>query len=258
MSHNRSLFNEDPLERNVTYEFHCVKKDEEFLVKIDQRGNYKLRGTRVLIGALNFHFVRRLWDARLQLTSSNFIGGDYHSLAQDISQHFQIVPAEFEGLEISTQSSDPELRIKSCTLTKQTRHTSKLYPDLLLHLTEFSELENVSSIFHQNLFRGRIKSADRMIATQRLWWEVSLSSIKIAAILKENETLELGQIAAWRPENIIASGVVGDLTSLCQAIITRIDSVGLSNQGPKAQSIAKMGSQNEQQSRELAAGLAYW
>lgn len=251
---DRRLFNEQPEKRSMSYEFVCVTKDEQFIIEVDQRGDFEIRGTDVLIGAINLFFVRRLWDASLRLTSSAFIGGDYKSLAHGLAHNLKIIPAHQQGcFDISTMVSDREIRVKSCILKRMTVHSSILYPDLRLMLTENQEVEGLPPTT-QNVFRGIIKPARQIVP----WWEASLFSVVAAAILTENDTLELGQVAAWRPEDIVATGAIGDLVGLATAIVTRIDSIGLSNRGSKAESTAKVGSQTEQQSGELAAGLNYW
>ena len=71
-----------------------------------------------------------------------------------------------------------------------------------------------------------------MIANHRLWWEISISSTHATNILKENETLEIGEKARWKPEHITERGLVEDMYAVAQEMVTRIDHVGMDNNGP--------------------------
>ena len=97
-----------------------------------------------------------------------------------------------------------------------------------------------------------------MAANHRLWWEVSVSSQQVSDNLKENDTLELGEKAQWKAEQIVDNGVVGDLYALAQEIVTRIDHVGVENRGP-AGSESKTTTKPSEKSIVLPTGpMGYW
>ena len=85
-------------------------------------------------------------------------------------------------------------------------------------------------------------------------------STSACSILSENESLELGNYATWKPEDIIGRGVVRDLFSVTEDVITRIDGVGYYN---KSGSGTKTTDRTSDRTQEvppamLRASTAYW
>ena len=78
LSGSRRLFNETPLQRNVSYVIGCVTKSGERIdIEICEGGKHIIRGDQFVNGVINWHFVKRAWDACLQVTSYEFVGGEY-------------------------------------------------------------------------------------------------------------------------------------------------------------------------------------
>lgn len=222
----------------------------------------QVRGSSQPVGTLNFHFVRRAWDARLKVNSCEPLHHDYRKEARCIIDNLKICPSSaFEGLSLSTQTTDQDFRILSVILKRTTTHTSPMYPDLLLHLCENQDLGvNQVHVHSQTDYRGSIGPHEHMVATNRLWWESWLSSISAAAALRDNATLECGKQATCEPRNFTHGGTISDMISLATDIVTRIDNVGMHKEGLSgAISGSKTAVETSEKTRELPTGKrGFW
>ena len=76
--HGRRVFDAAVVQRRVFYSLQCQTKSNECLsIEINEDKTFRIRSAGVLHGAVNWHFVQRAWDARVVLSSDEFIGGDY-------------------------------------------------------------------------------------------------------------------------------------------------------------------------------------
>lgn len=74
----RRLFVEEPTRSRVVYVIKCqTKSNESIVIEIDDENKFKIGGSRVTNGAVNWHFVTRAWDAQMVLSSEELVGGDY-------------------------------------------------------------------------------------------------------------------------------------------------------------------------------------
>ncbi len=187
------------------------------------------------MGALDWHFPKRAWDARLQLTSEKFRATDYQKHVKGMIDNLAIdVSEDGQLLELRVKTIDENLSIESITLRRETLHPVTIYPDLILHLTECQDLQVRQSSYSKSIYSGSIQTSDAMIKANRMWWEAKISSINATNILKENITLELGGTAVWTPSSIINKGVVRDLFAATKEIVMRIDHVGFFNRGKRS------------------------
>lgn len=184
------------------------------------------------MGALDWHFPKRAWDARLRLTSDRFLATDYQRQAKGIVDSVIIDPPE-DGqlLKLWTKTIDENFSIESITLRRETLHPVTIYPDLMLHLTECQDLDVRHPSDSESIYSGSIENPKVMDKANRLWWEANISSTSSDSILSENLTLELGETATWSPLSVINKGVVRDLFAVAKEIVTQIDHVGFHNIG---------------------------
>ncbi len=232
----RPLFDEEPCLRKVTYHFLCkTKSGEELFVEVDEEGKFNAWSAPNLVGTLNWHFPKRVWDARLSVTSYEQLDEKYHDEAKGIAANLQISPSS-DGtvFGLFTKTTSTELRIRSIMLCRETSHRSTLYPDIRLHLKEVQDLGVWQMTGKRQEYHASAKPQLDMAIQGKLFWEVSISSIAADAILKENEKLEIGDLTKWEPKDIVSTGVVKALSSVTKELVTRIDAVGYHNKGPKA------------------------
>ena len=191
-----------------------------------------MQGREVLLGALDWHFPKRAWDARLRVTSEKLLATDYQKQATGIVDNVRIGPAEDgQPLKLWTKTIDEKFSIESITLRRETLHPATIYPDLMLHLIECQDLQVRQRSDSESIYSGSIETPEVMDKANRLWWEANISSTSADTILKENLTLELGETATWSPSSIVNKGVVRDLFAAAKEIVTQIDHVGFHNQG---------------------------
>ena len=187
------------------------------------------------MGALDWHFPKRAWDARLRLTSEKSLATDYQKHVKGMIDNLMIdVSEDGQLLELRIKTIDENLSIESITLRRETLHPVTIYPDLILHLTECQDLQARQSSYSKSIYSGSIQTSNTMIKANRMWWEAKTSSINATNTLKENITLELGGTAVWTPSSIINKGVVHDLFAATKEIVTRIDHVGFFNRGKRS------------------------
>ena len=254
----RNMFTPEPCERTTFYRFNCISKqtiDREFTIDIYEDKTFGYRDASVLVGALDMHFTKRYWDARIAVTTASslidILGIDnVDSLTRYLVDNFSVSPSASAGyLNLHTKLNDKNVGLQSIEVHRQTRHTSVNYPDLLLKLSEVQDLcfEHTDEA---NCHAWTLAKKD-MAADGRLWWEVSLASRTAENILKGNETLELGDTANWEPKDIVEKGVIREMSHLARDIVTRIDSVGQQNKGPKTGS-------SKEESEKAIQNLGFW
>ena len=248
----RRLFEEKPLQRSVTYVIQCLtKSSEHIIIELFEDGVYAVRSDRVAKGALYWHFPKRAWDACLQVTSQEFLCGQYakevccNPLKRTLVTSADTLRLEADtfvknievtqgtaGLSMSLSSKGSNFQVQSVTLRREIVHTAVTVPDLQLNIIEVQALSVGQSTANTELFVATLTPADQMIADQRLWWEASITSQHASKVLRESETLEIGEKATWIPEAILNCGVVEDMHELVKDIVFRIDQVGIGNKGP--------------------------
>ena len=217
----------------------------------------------MLIGTLDWHFPKRAWDARLRLTSENFLATDYQKQVKGIVENIKIgVSGDGQSLQLWTRTIDDLLSIESITLHRETLHPLTVYPDLLLHLTEYQDLSVQQSFDSEGIYSGSMQASNVMVKANKLWWGANISSINVRAILEENITLELGETAKWTSSDILKKGVVGDLFAAAKEIVTHIDHVGFFNRG-EGSSNARTNEKGSENTQDTTARLGrvdpgYW
>ena len=206
------------------------------MVEVGENGELDIKSPPRLIGAINWHFPKRQWDARLSITSHGQISNKYYEEAKAIVANLQVAPSsDGKSFGLFTKTATTELRIQSAMLHRETCHRlSDLYPDNVLRMREIQDLEVWQMTDKRCEYHATARTQPEMIEDRKLWWEFSLSSLAADTILGENEKMEIGELAKWVPTDILSKGVVKDLSSLAKDLVTRMDTIGYSNKGPKA------------------------
>ena len=256
----RRIFEDDtsqqPVLRTVNYVFSCKSKQgNQITIVVDEDGAFKILGGEVLVGSLDFHFPKRSWDASLRLRTSSLRSIDYHKQVESIVRNLKIYtwPGR-TTLNLSTQTIDEELMIQSIVVRRETFHPSKAYPDLLLRLCEVQDLQACKQGLR---YDGGVQDRESMIDAGRYWWEASITSVNATSILEENDKLEIGETATWDAETIIEKGILRDLYSLANDLVTRIDSVGCHNKGLRS-NLASSANTMSMKRSELLPGEGFW
>ena len=191
-----------------------------------------------MVGALNWHFPKRFWDARLTINSSEPLRDDLQNSAEEMIANLCIQPSEDrKTFELSTKVENGGLNINSVSLHRETCHLSTDYPDIKLHLSEVQELM-ISQPPTPEASELKVSYKASVRSEQdsgcKIWWEVSLSSICGDKMLEQADSFELGDQAAWMADEILHQNVVKDLGYVARDLVERIDAVGTFNRGPKS------------------------
>ena len=252
----RSVFTPEPYEQITFYRFkgfETARTQGSIVIDIYEDKEFQLRSKETLVGALDFHFAKRYWDARISVTIADSVDKEYHELSKYIAANLCVTPAANQSIvEISTKISTNTFAFSSVELHRETRHRSTNYPDLFLKLAEVQDMSfELSPTKHGHDCRAWTKPKKELINEGKLWWEVAVASVAAEQTLEENKTLELGETCKWQPEDIVGASIVRQMHYLARDIVTRIDSVGYHNKGPKTGS-------SKEASETAIANLPYW
>lgn len=220
----------------------------------------KVRSCPKVLGALNYHFPKRMWDARLAMTTATLItdesfGCPLGGISDEMTSDGRIlkaakaivdnlyIPRGEKALDFYTKTvnkdktPNKDLKIEAVLLRRETCHRSTANVHLNLRLTEIQDLVIQCPTDRKYSVHAFSLPPEMMVKKQRLWWTASLTSDEAEATFKENIHLELGELAGWTPETLVNAGVIRNLSDLAHEVVTRIDNVGYGNRGLHLESI---------------------
>lgn len=233
ISHGARLFAEQ--HGNSLSSFHITCKTrggEEIAVTVRLDKSFSIRGTTTTSGAVNLHYPKRVWDTRFQVNSDTILGGSYEAEVQYMIKSFVLPKAPItHAHELSIRTRNQGLQIMSVQLKRERTYPGHVLKDLRLHLTEVQDLQMKQSSADLDQYSIVLEAQDDLKRKHRLWLECAISSHSIASALRENETLELGEIAKWDAAKIVSRNVISDMFHLAQNLVTRMDYVGAANTG---------------------------
>ena len=206
-------------------------------VEVDEQQNFEVCHQKAFVGALNLHYPKRSWDARLALQVAEGVDDRLGDMVDEIVRNLKISTGEKDrALVLSTLTADPNTpAITSVQVCRETCHRTTMNPDCQLQLRELNDLAITSCLEAEGvMYRGEVSNAAAdIINDARSWWEASISSSYMQSKLKENETLEIGGRSLWTPKEVIDAGIVRNLKNLAEDVVPRIDIVGQHNRGPR-------------------------
>ena len=252
---NRNMFTPEPCERATFYRFICASKvqSQGVIFDIYEDKTVHTRSMEILVGTLNIHFPKRYWDARIAVTLNESISDDHNVAIRTTIDNLCVVPADDQSsIYVDTVIDDKVLTLRSIELHRETCHRSTNYPDLLMRLSEVQDLHlELTKLDGPQKCHAFTKAKKEMVEDMRLWWEVSVASVTATKMLEENQTLEIGNTSSWKPSDIVDAFIVRNMSHLARDIVTRIDSVGFYNKGPKT-------STSTEASEIAASTLGFW
>ena len=260
MPSGRRMFTEQPCQRKVLYRFTCStshKSEDDMIIDFEEKetpdGAHTVSKAPKLYGAMNWHYPKRYWDARLAINvSDQDVSQEQRLAVQEIANNLQVFPKDMGAVQLSTVSPHRTLAIQAIQLRRVTHHRSSLYPDLVLKLCECQDFEmELSRPEINDHCRAYTNSRKQMVHENRLWWEVSITSGKAMKLVEQNKTLEIGEKTGWTAKDMIDAEVVRNMSFLARDIVTSIDSVGYHNKGPKVTSTVE-------QSDTPATAVGFW
>jgi len=111
LSRGQSLFVGDPCERKVTYIILCITRAKErIIIEVSEDGSFKIKGSELLVGALDWHFPLRSWDSRLQVTTQEPLMSNYQQQVQGVVRNMKVT-VDRQGVKFSSTTIDQEVRL---------------------------------------------------------------------------------------------------------------------------------------------------
>ena len=234
LSSERNVFIFEFYEQIIFYRFknfETTRKPDSVVIDIYENKKFQLRSKKTLIDALDFHFAKRYWNARISITIVDSMNKKYHELSKYIAANLCVTSAANQNIvEIFTKINTNIFVFSSMKLHRETRHRSTNYPDLFLKLTEIQDMNfELSSIKFDHDCRVWTKSKKELINEKKLWWKIAITSVVVEQTLEKNKTFELSEICKWQFENIVEAFIVRQMHYLARNIVTRIDNVDYHN-----------------------------
>lgn len=272
------LFEQEYTDYCVSYEFHCrTKTDQSFTIVIDEHGKYTIKMPTSEIGGANLHFPQHTWDACVIVNGVNeYVSGTDTVLDEGVKYLADSVwvPAGLSRPRILAKiPGGNKFVVEQVLMKRWTRHrhirpatTGRPSPkddgnecqDLFLQITEVQNLIIGISPSDPLAIRARSVAPSEMAKENRLWYEVSLISTAIEAVLQSNATLEVGErTEEWRATDLLGKDAIllsstdagspptlspvaeavgnaglGDLLNLTRELVGKMDGVGYWNRGP--------------------------
>ncbi|KAL1297685.1 hypothetical protein AAFC00_006236 [Neodothiora populina] len=236
---NPELFEQTPFNTEVFYEFvlNDKNKGRVHLKVYGESDSVKLSSAPKTIGRVLCHFPRRVWDASVQvihhedLTPSEAMQQIIDTLEIEVSAiETDRVKHRVPRLKFRVQSND--VSVESVYTKRNIQHRSKERDDIYLYVTENRLLD----LKHRkDDHTVRVASSDLapiMVTEHSLWYEASLRVAR-NPLLDQNLGLELGVDAQWTPDDVLDKGLLDDLNTITEQLITRLDGVGGENHGPR-------------------------
>ena len=231
----RRIFSDEIASRSLVYCFHIqLSHDVLAILELNENGQYRITTPSLLLGAINWHFVKRYWDSRMELVAATRLSAVQEALVRDFVDKISILPS-FNNETVKVVVTDPKLSITNVYLRRETQHVSETYHTIMLHLTNIEQLE-LDVADNANSYVAYSQAPRYAVQQGKLWWEASLRSTQLSELLSENEGLELGEMTKWKEPGIFEADALRHLEYCSRDVVTRIDTIGYYNQGPKTSS----------------------
>ena len=230
----KALFGKEPFHQAVTYELVCLTRDNQFVFLTIGGDGAKQSVTerKTNLGAIHFHFPKRTWDARMTFDGTEFpadLGQGVHDALDAIVKNLH-VPAGVESAQLYTQFEGKEIqKITTATVQYRTRHESSQYTGVYVEITETQDLDIGVHRMGRHMVKLAAKSRAELIHEHRLWYEISVSSTAVDAVLAENSTLKFGQRASWLPVDLVELGHIQQMMEVARCVVVEINGVGAYN-----------------------------
>ena len=222
----RHIFGKDPSANSVRYRFLCGSRleDEDVVLEVSNKGDVQALSNDHLVGAVQWHFSKRQWDARMAVKATEQIH-DYKDAIATISDSLSILPdIKKDTVTLSADLGTSSLYFKSAHMLRDITFVCQTDPDLAMVCTNVQSLGPVQD---RTRYSSSKMDPSAMEKNGNIWWEVRLRPIKTAAQLQENEKLSLGNLANWEPKDVIGRDAIKRLHALSADVVSQIDGMGV-------------------------------
>ncbi|KAL8944989.1 MAG: hypothetical protein Q9211_000422 [Gyalolechia sp. 1 TL-2023] len=172
--------------------------------------------------AINWHFPKRQWDARLAVEIAEQTR-DYQDSVDTVANTLSIVPsADQRTANIFAEIGNSDLIFKSASIIRQIQFACLMDPDIIMSC---SEIQYLGPAKERHRYYNSHKDVGAAKRNGDLWWEVRLRSTSMDDHLQQNRHLRFGDQVGWRAEEIVQGGVVEQLHGLATEIVTQMDGI---------------------------------
>ncbi|CAG8975536.1 hypothetical protein HYALB_00005604 [Hymenoscyphus albidus] len=217
--------------------FHDVELQSRFSVEIDgERFKAKIRTQPQRdFGEIYIHGTKRHWDCRISVTGDD---GDTNPLYKD--RYSALVKKILDTLYI-VSGKEAEVRFEIDPVTSK---QFQLVSIQVFRNTMYQSNDGRSVLKIQEIIKmpppGRATIDDHVVfianeqsnqstSDLKKWFVVSIESNEANQLVKQNESMELGEEAGWTPETMASAGVAKDLYLPACAMLTSMCGVGINN-----------------------------
>ncbi|KEF59492.1 uncharacterized protein A1O9_04336, partial [Exophiala aquamarina CBS 119918] len=226
----------------VTYEFSChSRSNEDFLIAINQKGQYQLHKGSITAGMINIHIPNQIWDASFVLMGNlNWIDPP-EVLTKSVNtfvDSLYVLPGREKLMMVFRQPSDHEIEIRNLVVRRVSLHRCNLpgCEELQLKITEVKSLLFKKHPQDNNLWQGYENPHDdhkKLMQEGRVHYEMSLIHTGINVALARNESLEIGELTdpETTGKSLVEIQTITLMLDLVVKMVNRLDFVGMSNIG---------------------------
>lgn len=253
---NVKIWNASPGPVSVTYEFSChSRSSEDFLIAIDQTGQYQLHKGAITAGMVNIHIPSQVWDASFVLTGSLTWLDPPDILINSVKtfrDSLYVLPGRSKLIMVFRQPSDHEIEIRNLVVRRISLHQCNLpgHENMQLKVTEVKSLLFKRHPQDNNLWQAYEKSDDdhsKLMRDGRIHYEMSIVHTGINASLTQNESLEIGELTKTDPKSLLDHRTIQLMLELTVKMVSKLDYMGMSNIG----TLYRIQQENEEQRRNL-------
>ncbi|KAM0143006.1 hypothetical protein ACHAO1_000840 [Botrytis cinerea] len=235
------LWSEKCSEWKVTYEFTCLelRTDKLFTLEIDAETFEAHIVVLKRYGGTYVHGTMRHWDLQLNVEGvedeedirSNWPG--YDDLATEIQRTLYIPPGNDKpnhALKLPKHIMD-QFIIYHLKIRKTRSYVS---PDgnSTLNITEVDKSRGHElQVKDQEILVYVFQEEKKDLNVETNWQEVSITSMAMNHLLKQNMTLELGEEVQWTLQDLAAKKVSNTLIEPALTMLAQMDGVGFYNDG---------------------------
>ncbi|KAL2444701.1 hypothetical protein ABEF95_017160 [Exophiala dermatitidis] len=253
-----------PHKQSVTYEFLCQSRtNEDFVILVDETGNYEIRKGYVTIGQVNLHVPASVWDASAML-SGDLKWFSAPELLQKSAETFvkslYIVPNRQNLQIVFRQPSDHEVQVRNVIVKRASYHACRCADKIQLKVVESKSLMFKVHPQDKRLWHGyeatTAENYAKLARDSRIHYEMSVVHTGINDILAENGQLEIGDLtpAETTGKSLLVNNgpVIRSMLDVAMCLVSKIDWLGMHNFGTQP----RLDLQKEEQARQIEASLA--
>ena len=188
-----------------------------------------------LIGGVYLHAPQRVWDARFLVSGSFRVPVECTPDAKALTDSLFVRVQDGSRLPYAQGRDGGGLRVQTVRLHTLLRYSSGVNNPINLQVRRVREMkiQRPEATDHTNrgLFHAVCLNEEDSITEQLLWYEMSLRLVQHPSQFRENETLELGEEASWRVEDVVEESALRHLEDVATLLVEKMDNVGFHNKG---------------------------